>query len=375
MDPEPASSPAAAGAEAAGGGKLGGATDRAATGADPDRPGSGRFEEIDALRGLAALAVLGFHYLVLYPRIFDPTIPIPPLIVHGEYGVELFFVISGFVIFLTLERTADVRTFALARFSRLYPVYWAALALTFLVTRAWPIPGSGLTTTELLANLTMFGGFFGVPYVDSAYWSLTVELGFYLTMAALLALKRVRWALEIVLAIAVLYALVNVANRFSSTEWLMVPIEAHVRFIRYAHLFSAGIAFFLYVVEGRRSLLVHAAVILTPVIAVIDGGLVSGVVVGFVVVLFWAAVTFRPGVLRWRPLLWLGGVSYALYLVHQYIGYVIIRWLDGLDLNHWLSVGVATVACIALAAALTYAVERPARAMLRRLGRAPARDA
>jgi peptidoglycan/LPS O-acetylase OafA/YrhL len=338
-------------------------------------PTTGRVVELDALRGLAALAVLGFHYLVLYPRIFDTTLPVPPLIVYGEYGVELFFIISGFVIYLTMEHRSTVRSFAFARFARLYPVYWAALAVTFLVTRAWPIPNSAPTPTEVLINLTMFGGFFKVTYVDSAYWSLTVELGFYLTMAALLALRRIHRALEVVFGIALLYMVVNVINRFESTHWIQVPIEAHLRFIRYAHLFAAGIAFYLYFVKGRRNPLVYAAVIMTPVIGVIDGGLVSGIVVGFVVVIFWIAVAFRPGVLRWRPLLLLGGISYALYLVHQYVGYVIISRLDERGVNHWVSVGVATAASLGLAAGLTFAVERPARAWLRNRRRDPVESA
>ena len=337
----------------------------------PRPPIGGRVEELDALRGLAALAVLGFHYLVVYPKLVDPTIPVPPVIVYGEYGVELFFVISGFVILLTVERTPGVRRFAFARFGRLYPVYWAAVALTFLITMAWPVPGSTGSTRDALINLTMLGGFFGVTYVDTAYWSLTVELAFYAVVAVLLGLRCAHRALEVVFAIAVAYALVNVVNRVESTEWLQVPIEAHLRFIRYAHLFSAGIAFYQYVVKGRRNLLVYAAIVLTPVIAVIDGGFVSGTVVGVVVVIFGLSVLVRPAFLRWRPLLLLGGVSYALYLVHQYIGYVIIRALGDRGVNHWVAVGGATVASIALATALTYGVERPARSWLRRLGTGP----
>src|SRR5262245_55208370 len=88
-----------------------------------DRSQSGRFLELDVLRGLAAMTVVFFHfsrhgtrYFEAYPFDFWP----------GEFGVHLFFTISGFVIYFTLERSRTVGDFLFSRFSRLYPAYWAA---------------------------------------------------------------------------------------------------------------------------------------------------------------------------------------------------------------------------------------------------------
>src|SRR5262250_3203475 len=75
-----------------------------------------RLEELDVLRGLAALAVVVFHYSGHATRYFTGF---PFHFTVGLHGVELFFVISGFVIFMTLERTARLRDFAVSRFSRL----------------------------------------------------------------------------------------------------------------------------------------------------------------------------------------------------------------------------------------------------------------
>ena len=94
-----------------------------------------RILELDVLRGLAALGVVLFHYTVVYPLSYNPyesTLFKFPL---GYYGLHLFFMISGFVIFMTLERTAHSLDFIVSRFSRLFPCYWAAVILTFLILK------------------------------------------------------------------------------------------------------------------------------------------------------------------------------------------------------------------------------------------------
>ena len=85
--------------------------------------GSGRVLELDALRGLAALAVVFYHYTTRFDQLFGHTFPLPWSVSWGHYGVDLFFMLSGFVILMTLERTSDSWKFAWGRFSRLYPAY------------------------------------------------------------------------------------------------------------------------------------------------------------------------------------------------------------------------------------------------------------
>jgi len=86
-----------------------------------------RLAQLDALRGVAALLVVGFHYTTRFDQLYghagEPLLSLP----WGHYGVNLFFMISGFVIFMTLERTQRATDFVVSRFSRLYPAYWGAL--------------------------------------------------------------------------------------------------------------------------------------------------------------------------------------------------------------------------------------------------------
>ena len=101
-----------------------------------------RLLELDALRGLAALAVVLFHYTVYYGKTVDHADNPWFRFSYGHYGVMLFFMISGFVILMTLDRTKTVWDFAVARFCRLYPVYWAAMLFDFHAPVFFPIPGS-----------------------------------------------------------------------------------------------------------------------------------------------------------------------------------------------------------------------------------------
>jgi peptidoglycan/LPS O-acetylase OafA/YrhL len=92
-----------------------------------------RLFELDVLRGIAALGVVMYHYTTHYDELYGHSQKVLIYFPFGQYGVELFFIISGFVIFMSLERTKSSLDFIVGRFSRLYPAYWTAVILTFTI--------------------------------------------------------------------------------------------------------------------------------------------------------------------------------------------------------------------------------------------------
>lgn len=97
-----------------------------------------RVIELDALRGLAALCFVLYHFTWFIDTVL-PGARLPAFQLRwGCYGVQLFFAISGFVILMTLDRTVTVRQFARARFRRLFPAYWIAMAATFAIADRRP---------------------------------------------------------------------------------------------------------------------------------------------------------------------------------------------------------------------------------------------
>src|SRR5690606_31669502 len=114
------------------------------------------------------------------------------------------FVISGFVIFMTLERTPDIWAFLKARSWRLFPTYWVAMTFTFVVTTFGSVEALQVSPTAFVANWTMVPQLLGQPPVDGAYWSLAAEWGFYATVCVLYfagALRRPLGALAVWLGV------------------------------------------------------------------------------------------------------------------------------------------------------------------------------
>lgn len=330
-----------------------------------------RFAELDALRGVAALWVLIFHYFVRYDQLYEtrdaPLLAYPPgpLFDDGVIGllpVCLFFMISGFVISLSLERSGTPYRFCVSRFSRLYPAYWTAVALTFAVGSMAPLPGQAYGSGQFVINLTMLQAFLYVPPIDGVYWSLAHELGFYALAAAaffLGALKRPAWAFAVWLTLAVLI-------RAEPLTGPLLPYRVQLALaLPFANFFLAGMIFYRFR-EGRAGPADFALLAAGAAASFIVLPLTSALIAVAFWIVFGLAIAGRLRFLATRPLLFLGAISYALYLIHQLIGYRVIMSLESAGIAPLFAIAAATAASIGIAAAITYLIERPAMAALRR---------
>ena len=329
-----------------------------------------RITDLDALRGLAALAVVLFHYTVRFGELYGqgaaPFIAVP----WGHYGVQLFFGISGFVIFMTLDRTASLLDFAVSRASRLYPAYWTAILLTSAAVALAGMSELALSPADTAANFTMMQGFVGLPSVDGVYWTLSVELAFYLAMAALWQLRllgRIETVLLAWLALRWIWTFAPVVVGVEPS-WLLgaLLVQEHIPF------FALGIAAFRLKSRpnARPAWLVVAAALAT--VAACDGG--AHLVVAALSAAALLLVALRGArLLRAAPLVWLGAISYSLYLLHQFIGYALLLSLDAAGVNATVAVLLTLGTVLALAAAVTFRVERPALRAIRDRYRRPAR--
>jgi peptidoglycan/LPS O-acetylase OafA/YrhL len=150
-----------------------------------------RLDYLDALRVLALGAVISFHYL--FNGISKGTVtsigftPLAPFAKYGYLGVELFFLISGFVILYSTQNRSATE-FIKKRFMRLYPMYWIAIITIFAITHlpVWDHKGPSIKKT--LLSLTMFPTAFGGDWIDNAHWFLMRELQFYLFVVVVMAL-------------------------------------------------------------------------------------------------------------------------------------------------------------------------------------------
>lgn len=331
----------------------------------------GRLEALDALRGLAALGVVIYHYTTFYQWQHGHLQPLGFGFPAGNYGVHLFFLISGFVIFMTLDRTRSAGDFMVSRFSRLFPAYWTALGLTALVVYAIGMPQQRPDLATLVANTTMLQEILGFEDVDGSYWTLQVELFFYAQMLfwfALRQLHRMPWIIAGWLLLTLAYALsLRQGWHFSYTSRVLLNLL-------YIPFFALGILFYrLHAARGSRAgnIALIAASLATIGLAYEP--------VYFVVGLFCTAVfaLFLAGGLHWlrhRLFLFFGGVSYSLYLLHQAIGFAVIHRLERLGMHSLAAITLTFGLVLCLATVLNRCVERPAMRAIRQRWQARRHD-
>lgn len=320
-----------------------------------------RLWALDGLRGLAALAVVAYHYLHRGPHLYSELGPSHPWFVWGQYGVQLFFIISGFVIFDSVRGTASGPFFA-NRAIRLYPAYWVAVIITFTVVAVFGLPGRQTTLPVGLFNLTMLEGFFNVPYVDGAYWTLAVELSFYVVIG-LLARSRAlsdRWLFVTLFAWLAVDLGVRAAHFLTPGN----PVTEILGGIAYwMPMFLVGIALNIGHKTGRWLLPVLVIVAAFCVIAPGDLSVVPVLIVATFLTLGALYVKLPD---RVRPVSnYLGELSYPVYLVHQNVGYVILLALAAWRVPQLGAVAVAAVVAIAIATAISYGFDLPVRRRMR----------
>jgi peptidoglycan/LPS O-acetylase OafA/YrhL len=328
---------------------------------------SSRVIELDALRGIAALAVVAFHYTTQYGQLYGHATPLGFGFPAGNYGVNLFFLISGFVIFMTLERTRNAMDFAVSRFSRLFPAYWAAMILTAIIVYTLGMPSQRLPLHELLLNLTMVQQILGAEHLDGSYWTLQVELFFYAQMLAwflLGQLKRIHLIILLWLALSVGYGEVVQHRMHFSYLARELLILQHIPF------FALGILFYRLYTRPQENTLNYAMMGL----CLIAIGIVKPAVY------LWVALAccgifllFVNNLLAWMRgafFFFLGSISYSLYLLHQAIGFALIHALEERGMPSLAACLLTAAVVVALASALTFAVERPAMRAIRSWWRA-----
>lgn len=162
-----------------------------------------RLQTIDALRGVAAMVVVAQHsaellwidYAKWSVSVFRP----------GEFGVFVFFMVSGFVIPLSIERERDPISFWIGRFFRLFPLYWVLLVSAVLLWRFGDYgvkPGLAADPwRSVVANGTMAQNFLGFDNVIGPAWSLAYELVFYLLITVLIVAGLTRSAVRTTLTV------------------------------------------------------------------------------------------------------------------------------------------------------------------------------
>lgn len=320
-----------------------------------------RIYELDALRGIAALMVVIFHYNML-----DPYAPAITRI--GVTGVDLFFLISGFVIFQSANLQTSAYKFLVSRSTRLYPNYWFAVLFTFslMCIQIYVINGaSGEPFWNVVFwNLSMFQSFVHVIDLDGPYWTLVLELVFYLYVTCFLIIKKIEWLLPVSVAVSVVSFVIeqNFWGHPLTTHYFTYFPTA-----KFISLFTAGMTLFL---MSKKSINLWIGIVLIIGLYLMQCLMVTrtGRCIGFVSLAAYKGIlACYFGVflllifnkLKWivnPTTLFFGKISYSLYLIHQYVSIdFIIPNMQKLGVPLWLATYfIALPFCILLAWGMTW---------------------
>lgn len=271
--------------------------------------------------------------------------------------------ISGYVIFLTLDKTKTPQEFIVSRFSRLYPVYWVAVLLTYAITSLLLLPRYDVSLTDALINLSMVQELARVPHIDNVYWTLHRELGFYLLTGSLFYTAARKYIIHMIAAIIF-------ANIFVLYFGLLDKIPGLWRIysalpIMQLHLFGLGMVLYLL----HRDRIMNWQFYLMVTLCVVSAGIAVDTTHSLIVALLFAciflATRMQSRLFRLPYLLFLGEISYPLYLIHNNVGSATIYTLEKNGMSVFLSVLLTILLVIILATAINKFIEKPGLRWLR----------
>ncbi len=316
-----------------------------------------RLDYLDLLRVLALGSVISFHYF--FNGISKGTVtsvsitPFASIAKYGYLGVELFFLISGFVIlYSTQNRSAG--EFVKKRFLRLYPMYWLALLTIFVIARLPIWDKNGPSIKKTILNFTMIPTAFGGRWVDEAHWFLMRELQFYLVIIFVMAIGMGKRLPQIFPWWAIIICIWNLLNLPRFEVWY---------FSGYFALMAGGAIIFSIREWGLTKL--RAIGLLAAYICAMDTRMskaawlgehrsstynkyVIGIIVTVAFLLILATLSSKVSNLsiKWAGIA--GAVTYPLFLIHGRLGLLAIQDIAN-DSNKFLVYPVVILVLIGIA--------------------------
>jgi peptidoglycan/LPS O-acetylase OafA/YrhL len=308
-----------------------------------------RLEYLDGLRAVAAIFVVMHHCWLQVWQLGTPNVPagltkkLTAIFIQGHFAVTVFIVLSGFCLMLPVALAGGrlrgtARQFFARRARRILPPYYAALGFSLLLI--WLCIGHKTGThwdisipvhrSELLANLLLLQEMFGHSKINHAFWSIGVEWHIYFLFPFLVVLMRRVGAGRVAIVTTFLVLLIDHLVRST------VLVEEHLPYLGFFALgmLAAATAFSPGALAGAQrtwipwltGAFVLALVAATPVwtrhwqhlpskINLYD--LLVSIATSYLLIVM--ARTSRNRlreILEWRPLAFIGGFSFSLYLIH-----------------------------------------------------------
>ncbi len=354
-----------------------------------------RIGVLDGFRTMAIFLVVGFHYGVRWTQPWSAN-----LYPHGDrfagsfilqYGwaaVELFFMMSGFVILLTLERCESLPDFLRKRVARLWPALVLCAVITTLSLHAFgPHEWSKDPLSFLLSILFIDPDVFqplvhgrDIGWIDGAYWTLAVEMRFYILAGAVFLAGRKRF-LAAWLGVQLLSFVLG-SPWLASSHALYWPRT--VLMPVYLPYFTLGICFFEVFRAKAWPRLPTGGAIASILMILVNAGLWGAfkargetlpvlAINAAWIALFWLFVIDSPlvRVFALKPFAQLGESSYSLFLLHEAAGIALMNALTAIGSPPLVTLAVVLATMVGASMLIFHYVEEPAKGWLLRRSKGP----
>jgi len=344
-----------------------------------------RISYLDGHRGIAILLVILFHAYSRWTEIvpYQADYADFPLFKYGYLGVQLFFLISGFVILMTLEKCTNIREFIFQRWLRLFPAMLVCSIILFITSGYFFERPNGLPTAkDLLPGLTfvepyVWGKLTGVPFnnLENAFWSLYVEFKFYVIAAFLYFLIGSRYLVITLFTCFIAWFLTAQLNEYTDNRlisylWSIFNLLG----FKYFGWFSAGSAFYMFTKDDNKSWYqfgLSICIINSAIIAFNDNS--KAVFVAIMIISLFFAISLVSSKLQAlisnKFMLFLGYISYPLYLLHENMMISItIQFEDYIPKNLSFLLPIIAISFISvIALVVAKFVERPIKMMIKKV--------
>lgn len=290
----------------------------------------GRIQHLDGLRGVAILLVLFYHAFVRWANILPYGDNYSNIIFEqGFLGVQLFFLISGFVILMTLDKTVSFTNFIYRRWLRLFPAMLICSFIIYFSANFFNARPSGeVHALNLIPGLLFIEPYWlekiiGLPFesVENAFWSLYVEFKFYILSAFLYFFVKDKKLAFTLFGFFMLWVLAsafneNFDNRFI---YMIYALTTHLSF-EYFGWFASGSCFYLFHKYEQRSWFFYGVImaVISSVTLYIEN--YNTMISALLISLFFACsfvFPFIQKILSFRLLIFIGFISYPFYLLHE----------------------------------------------------------
>jgi peptidoglycan/LPS O-acetylase OafA/YrhL len=341
----------------------------------PATPPQRRVEALDLLRLVAALSVVVYHYTFRgaaadgFSAISLPAVA--PVTKYAYFGVEMFFVISGFVIAWSTEGR-NAREFLIARAARIYPGFLACMTITFAVTMLVGMAPFQASIGQWFANLFILAPALRQPFMDGVYWTIVYELTFYGWMFLFILAGIFPRRLTLIVVVWLALSAVNELLLHSSILLRLFVTDE-------SGFFCAGLL--LYALHsGRRTALTWPLLAIAATVAAGQSMAnadwmrdhfalpYSNVVIAFlsvgVIALVGRCIRIESVPLPAKVVMALGGLTYPLYLLHQQAGFIALNRLEGLAPPAIL-MAIVTAAMLLASFLVWRLVERPGQKLVK----------